>query len=47
MKAYEYMGFIKEKETKWAEAATSYEQAWKLSRQRNPTIGTEINKTPN
>ncbi|XP_013001804.1 tetratricopeptide repeat protein 21A isoform X2 [Cavia porcellus] len=38
-KAYEYMGFIMEKEQSYKDAATSYELAWKYSHQANPAIG--------
>lgn len=38
-KAYEYMGFIMEKEQSYKDAATNYELAWKYSHQANPAIG--------
>lgn len=38
-KAYEYMGFIMEKEQSYKDAATNYELAWKYSHHANPTIG--------
>lgn len=44
LKALEYLGFIREKEQKWVEAAANYEKAWKLSKKRNPTIGKGIQK---
>lgn len=39
MKAYEYMGFIMEKEQSYRDAAYNYEQAWKFSGNTNPMIG--------
>ena len=39
MKAYEYMGFIMEKEQSYRDAAYHYEQAWKFSSNTNPMIG--------
>ncbi len=33
------MGFLREKEQKWVDAAANYEEAWKISKRRNPTIG--------
>lgn len=38
-RAYEYMGFIMEKEQSYKDAATNYELAWKYSHQANPAIG--------
>lgn len=38
-RAYEYMGFIMEKEQSYKDAATNYELAWKHSHQANPAIG--------
>uniref|UniRef100_A0A8C2CNF2 Tetratricopeptide repeat domain 21B n=1 Tax=Cyprinus carpio TaxID=7962 RepID=A0A8C2CNF2_CYPCA len=38
-KAYEYMGYIMEKEQSFRDAAMNYEMAWKYSNQTNPTIG--------
>lgn len=38
-KAYEYMGFIMEKEQSYKDAATNYELAWKYSHHANPAIG--------
>ncbi|KAF6101527.1 tetratricopeptide repeat domain 21A [Phyllostomus discolor] len=38
-KAYEYMGFIMEKEQSYKDAATNYELAWKYSHYANPAIG--------
>lgn len=40
------MGFIREKEGKWAEASGNYEHAWKLSKRRNPTIGSPPSLCP-
>lgn len=39
VKAAELMGLIKEKEQAYVEAANHYEQAWRLSNKRNPTVG--------
>lgn len=33
------MGFLKEREQKWMDAAANYEEAWRLCKQRNPAIG--------
>ncbi|XP_008834599.1 tetratricopeptide repeat protein 21A isoform X1 [Nannospalax galili] len=41
-KAYEYMGFIMEKEQSYKDAATNYELAWKYSHQANPSIGFKL-----
>lgn len=41
-KAYEYLGFIMEKEASYADAATHYEQCWKLMRHGNPSIGFKL-----
>uniref|UniRef100_A0A803SV98 Tetratricopeptide repeat protein 21B n=1 Tax=Anolis carolinensis TaxID=28377 RepID=A0A803SV98_ANOCA len=38
-KAYEYMGYIMEKEQAYKDAAANYEMAWKYGNQTNPTIG--------
>ncbi|XP_004676352.2 PREDICTED: tetratricopeptide repeat protein 21A [Condylura cristata] len=38
-KAYEYMGFIMEKEQSYKDAAANYELAWKYSHHANPAIG--------
>ena len=38
-KAYEYMGFIMEKESSYKDAAQHYEMAWKFSNKANPTVG--------
>ncbi|MGH0149200.1 UNVERIFIED_CONTAM: hypothetical protein FKN15_014454 [Acipenser sinensis] len=40
-KAYEYMGYIMEKEQAFRDAALNYEMAWKYGTQTNPTIGVE------
>uniref|UniRef100_A0A8C0RPI5 Tetratricopeptide repeat protein 21B n=1 Tax=Canis lupus familiaris TaxID=9615 RepID=A0A8C0RPI5_CANLF len=42
-KAYEYMGYIMEKEQAYTDAALNYEMAWKHSNQTNPAVG-EFNK---
>ncbi|XP_023557979.1 tetratricopeptide repeat protein 21A isoform X3 [Octodon degus] len=41
-KAYEYMGFIMEKEQSYKDAATNYELAWKYSSRANPAIGFKL-----
>uniref|UniRef100_S4RS46 Tetratricopeptide repeat domain 21B n=1 Tax=Petromyzon marinus TaxID=7757 RepID=S4RS46_PETMA len=41
-KAYEYMGFIMEKEQSYKDAALNYELAWKYTSQSNPTIGYKL-----
>ncbi|CAG0921103.1 unnamed protein product [Notodromas monacha] len=41
-KAYEYMGFIMEKEQSYRDAANYYERAWKFSNQVNPMIGYKL-----
>ncbi|KAI4553985.1 hypothetical protein MJT46_016165 [Ovis ammon polii x Ovis aries] len=38
-KAYEYMGFIMEREQSYKDAATNYELAWKYSHYTSPAIG--------
>ena len=38
-KAYEYMGFIMEKEQSYKDAAHNYENAWKYGNKNNPVIG--------
>uniref|UniRef100_A0A8C3VGA4 Tetratricopeptide repeat protein 21B n=1 Tax=Catharus ustulatus TaxID=91951 RepID=A0A8C3VGA4_CATUS len=37
-KAYEYMGYIMEKEQAYKDAAINYEMAWKYGNQTNPTV---------
>ncbi|KAI8841329.1 hypothetical protein BC829DRAFT_420632 [Chytridium lagenaria] len=41
-KAWEYMGFIMEKEASYKDAAEHYESAWKLERESNPSIGYKL-----
>ncbi|KAK3569226.1 hypothetical protein QTP86_026513 [Hemibagrus guttatus] len=41
-KAYEYMGYIMEKEQSFRDAAMNYELAWKYGNQTNPTIGYKL-----
>ncbi|CAL8321389.1 unnamed protein product [Merluccius merluccius] len=41
-KAYEYMGYILEKEQAFRDAALNYELAWKYGNQTNPTIGYKL-----
>ena len=38
-KAWEYMGYIMEKEQAYKDAAKNYENAWIYGNQNNPTIG--------
>jgi len=38
-KAYEYLGFIYEKEQSYKDAAVHYEKAWLYSSKSNPVIG--------
>lgn len=38
-KAWEYLGFIMEKEQAYQDAAKNYENAWKFGNQNNPAIG--------
>ncbi|ELU05036.1 hypothetical protein CAPTEDRAFT_159405 [Capitella teleta] len=41
-KAYEYLGFIMEKEQSYKEAAKNYELAWKYGNRSNPNIGYKL-----
>ncbi|XP_042192463.1 tetratricopeptide repeat protein 21B [Callorhinchus milii] len=41
-KAYEYMGYIMEKEQSYKDAAVNYEMAWKYGNHTNPTIGYKL-----
>nr|XP_033800547.1 tetratricopeptide repeat protein 21B [Geotrypetes seraphini] len=41
-KAYEYLGYIMEKEQSYKDAAMNYEMAWKYGNQTNPTIGYKL-----
>nr|XP_047917295.1 tetratricopeptide repeat protein 21B isoform X2 [Anser cygnoides] len=41
-KAYEYMGYIMEKEQAYKDAAINYEMAWRYGNQTNPTIGYKL-----
>lgn len=38
-KAYEYLGFIMEKEQAYKDAAMRYEASWKYGNKNNPNIG--------
>uniref|UniRef100_A0A6I8N4T4 Tetratricopeptide repeat protein 21B n=1 Tax=Ornithorhynchus anatinus TaxID=9258 RepID=A0A6I8N4T4_ORNAN len=38
-KAYEYMGYIMEKEQAYKDAAVNYEMAWKYGNETNPAVG--------
>ena len=41
-KAYEYMGYIMEKEQSFKGAADNYELAWKYGNRNNPSIGYKL-----
>ncbi|KAJ3382196.1 Tetratricopeptide repeat protein 21B [Entophlyctis sp. JEL0112] len=41
-KAYEYLGYIMEKEASYKDAAEAYSNAWKLERESNATIGFKL-----
>ncbi|CAB4063816.1 TTC21B [Lepeophtheirus salmonis] len=41
-KAYEYMGYIMEKESSYKDASQNYEQAWRFSNKSNPVIGYKL-----
>ncbi|KAK2839753.1 hypothetical protein Q5P01_013493 [Channa striata] len=41
-KAYEYLGYIMEKEQAFCDAALNYELAWKYGNRTNPTIGYKL-----
>ncbi|XP_033624164.1 tetratricopeptide repeat protein 21B-like isoform X1 [Asterias rubens] len=41
-KAYEYLGFIMEKEQSYHDAALNYEKSWKYGNQANPSIGYKL-----
>ncbi|XP_074652535.1 tetratricopeptide repeat protein 21B-like [Tubulanus polymorphus] len=41
-KAYEYMGFVMEKEQSYKDAAKNYEMAWKYGNKNNPAIGYKL-----
>ncbi|XP_045636505.1 tetratricopeptide repeat protein 21B isoform X5 [Ursus americanus] len=41
-KAYEYMGYIMEKEQAYTDAALNYEMAWKHGSQTNPAVGYKL-----
>ena len=38
-KAWEYHGYVNEKEASYKDAAINYERAWQFSNFTNPTIG--------
>lgn len=42
IKAFEFLGYLREKEQKFNDAAANYDDAWKLSRMRNPAIGYKL-----
>ena len=41
-KAYEYLGFIMEKDGNFRDALTNYEKAWRLTNSNNPNIGFKL-----
>nr|CAH7760444.1 unnamed protein product [Callosobruchus chinensis] len=41
-KAYEYCGYVSEKEQKYKDAANYYEKAWKYSGRNNPSLGFKL-----
>jgi tetratricopeptide repeat protein 21B len=41
-KAWEYLGFIMEKESSYKDASEYYENAWKLDKESNPTMGFKL-----
>lgn len=41
-KAYEYMGYIMEKESSYKDAAQHYEHAWRFSNKANPAVGYKL-----
>ncbi|OCT63545.1 hypothetical protein XELAEV_18044641mg [Xenopus laevis] len=41
-KAYEYTGYIMEKEQAYKDAASNYEMAWKYGNQTSPTVGYKL-----
>ncbi|XP_024435637.2 tetratricopeptide repeat protein 21B [Desmodus rotundus] len=41
-KAYEYMGYIMEKEQTYTDAALNYEMAWKYGNRTNPAVGYKL-----
>ncbi|WKY02043.1 hypothetical protein Q1695_015787 [Nippostrongylus brasiliensis] len=42
IKAFEFLGHLREREQKFNDAAANYDDAWKLSRMRNPAIGYKL-----
>ncbi|VDM55307.1 unnamed protein product [Angiostrongylus costaricensis] len=42
IKAFEFLGYLREREQKFGDAAANYDDAWKLSRMRNPAIGYKL-----
>ncbi|KAK0395375.1 hypothetical protein QR680_001248 [Steinernema hermaphroditum] len=42
IKAYEFMGYLMEKDQKWNDAIKNYEDAWTRCKHRNPTIGYKL-----
>uniref|UniRef100_A0A0K0DL89 TPR_REGION domain-containing protein n=1 Tax=Angiostrongylus cantonensis TaxID=6313 RepID=A0A0K0DL89_ANGCA len=42
IKAFEFLGYLREREQKFSDAAVNYDDAWKLSRMQNPAIGYKL-----
>uniref|UniRef100_A0A7E4W4V3 Tetratricopeptide repeat protein 21B n=1 Tax=Panagrellus redivivus TaxID=6233 RepID=A0A7E4W4V3_PANRE len=42
IKAFEYMGFLKERFQEFNDAASNYEHAWRLGKHRNPGVGFKL-----
>ncbi|TMS35091.1 hypothetical protein L596_002559 [Steinernema carpocapsae] len=42
IKAYEFMGYLMEKDQKWNDAIKNYEDAWTRCKNRNATIGYKL-----
>lgn len=42
VKAYEYTGYIAEKDSNWKEASYNYDKAWKLSGKSKPGVGYKL-----
>ena len=43
-KAFEYLGYIMEKEQAYKDAAANYESAWKTSNSSNPQVGSSTSE---
>uniref|UniRef100_A0AC35F4F0 Tetratricopeptide repeat protein n=1 Tax=Panagrolaimus sp. PS1159 TaxID=55785 RepID=A0AC35F4F0_9BILA len=42
IKAFEYMGFLRERQSEFIDAAANYECAWRLGKHRNPAVGFKL-----